>query len=73
MDSTPLITTGVLVADLVVIWKIISGSLWMRFRSVSTNTLLLRSRRVNVKKATGIVENQKLVITTISMASKPKL
>jgi hypothetical protein len=35
--------------------------------------LLLRSNLVKVKKATGMVENQKLVITTIIMVSKFKL
>jgi hypothetical protein len=33
----------------------------------------LRSNRASVKKATGIVENQKLVIITIMMVSKSKL
>lgn len=75
-DWTPRATTGVFVAERVVIWNIIEGSLCMRRKSCSTNTFLFFITRWSERMAIGTYESQKNVATAMNRLSnntKPKV
>jgi hypothetical protein len=60
-DWMPRLTTCVFVADRVVIWNIMSGSLCIRRMSFSTKTFLFFIMRYSERMAIGTYESQKNV------------